>query len=237
MANETVVAQVGQPTGENELAIREKVNGVSFEVEALTIATEDDYQAAAQLGIAIKNQAKAVANFFAPMKKQTHDAHKEVCDRERMMLSPLQAAEKALKNKMGTFRLEEDRKRREAERLAREAALEEQRRKEEEALALENAGRGAEAMEALEEAAIAETAAKVGVYTAPPKVAGVSTSRDWAITKIDASKVPVEIMGAIIRPVDEAAIMRLIRATKGGIVIPGVEYTEKTRMSFRGNRV
>ena len=38
----------------------------------------------------------------------------------------------------------------------------------------------------------------------------------------------------VIRPVDEAAIMRLIRATKGGIKIPGVEYTEKAKMSFRG---
>ena len=44
----------------------------------------------------------------------------------------------------------------------------------------------------------------------------------------------MEIAGAVIRPVDEAAIMRLIRATKGGIVIPGVEYAEKARMSFRG---
>jgi hypothetical protein len=59
-------------------------------------------------------------------------------------------------------------------------------------------------------------------------------SKDWAITKIDHKQVPVEIAGAVIRPVDEAAIMRLIRATKGGIVIPGVEYAEKARMSFRG---
>ena len=43
-------------------------------------------------------------------------------------------------------------------------------------------------------------------------------------------------MGAVIRPVDQAAIMRLIRATKGGITIPGVEYTEKNRMNFRGSK-
>ena len=44
----------------------------------------------------------------------------------------------------------------------------------------------------------------------------------------------VKINDGTFRPVDEAAIMRLIRATKGGIVIPGVEYAEKARMSFRG---
>lgn len=41
-----------------------------------------------------------MAEFFAPMKKRASDAHKEICNREKMMLSPLQEAEKALKNKM-----------------------------------------------------------------------------------------------------------------------------------------
>ncbi len=235
MAKETVVAQVGKPTGENELAIREEVSGVTIQVEGMIVDSEDAYQMAAELGTAIKTQAKKVAEFFAPMKKRASDAHKEICAREKMMLSPLQAAEKELKNKMGTYRLEEDRKRREAEEAARRAALEEQRRKEAEALALAEQGREDEAMNALAEAEVAENVVKTGVYAPPPqKVSGVSVSKDWAITKIDPDKVPIEIAGAVIRPVDEAAIMRLIRATKGGIKIPGVEFTEKAKMSFRG---
>ena len=235
MAKETVVAQVGQPTGENELAIREEVSGVTIQVEGMTVDSEEAYLMAAELGTAIKTQARKVAEFFAPMKKRASDAHKEICAREKMMLSPLQAAERELKNKMGTFRLEEDRRRREAEEQARRAAQEAQRLKEEEALALESQGRFEEASSALAEDEIAEGVVKTGVYApAPQKAAGVSVSKDWAITKIDHKQVPVEIAGAVIRPVDEAAIMRLIRATKGGIVIPGVEYAEKSRMSFRG---
>lgn len=235
MAKETVVAQVGQHTGENELAIREEVSGVTIQVEGMIVDSEDAYQMAAELGTAIKTQAKKVAEFFAPMKKRASDAHKEICAREKMMLSPLQAAEKELKNKMGTFRLEEDRRRREAEEQARRAAQEEQRRKEAEALELESQGRFEEAGAALAEAEVAESVVKTGVYAqAPRKAAGVSVGKDWAITKIDPAMVPVEIAGAVIRPVDEAAIMRLIRATKGGIKIPGVEYTEKAKMSFRG---
>ena len=235
MAKETVVAQVGQPTGENELAIREEVSGVTIQVEGMIVDSEDAYQMAAELGTAIKTQAKKVAEFFAPMKKRASDAHKEICAREKMMLSPLQAAEKELKNKRGTYRLEEDRRRQEAEEAARRAALEEQRRKEAEALALAEQGREDEAMSALAEAEVAENVAKTGVYApAPQKVSGGSVTKDWEITKVDPDKVPIEIAGAVIRPVDEAAIMRLIRATKGGIKIPGVEFTEKARMSFRG---
>lgn len=235
MVKETVVAQVGQPTEKNELAIREEVSGVTIQVEGMIVDSEEAYQMAAELGTAIKTQAKKVAEFFAPMKKRASDAHKEICAREKMMLSPLQTAERELKNKMGTFRMEEDRRRREAEEQARRAALEEQRRKEEEAMALESQGRLEEADAALAEAEVAESVVKTGAYVAAPqKAAGVSVSRDWVITKIDTKQVPDEIAGAVIRPVDEAAIMRLIRATKGGIVIPGVEYAEKARMSFRG---
>ena len=236
MAKETVVAQVGQPTSENEIAIRQEVSGVTIQVEGMVIDSEDAFEEAAKIGLAIKAQAKKVAEFFAPMKKRASDAHKEICNREKMMLSPLQEAEKALKNKMGAYRLEEDR-RRLAEEEARRAAEEEQRRKEAEAIALESEGRNSEAYAALMEAEVAESAAKGGVYApAPKKTAGVTVSKDWEITGIDEEKVPVSIMGAVIRPVDQAAIMRLIRATKGGITIPGVEYTEKTRMSFRGNK-
>ena len=66
-----------------------------------------------------------------------------------------------------------------------------------------------------------------------PKAAGVSTSRAWKITNIDSSKVPVEIAGAIIRPVDEKAVMALIKATKGSIKIPGIEYEETVNISIR----
>lgn len=237
MEKETVVAQIGQPAGENEIAIRQEVSGVTIQVEAMTVDSEETYQEAAALGIAIKTQAKKVAEFFAPMKKRASDAHKEVCSREKMMLDPLNAAERALKNKMGAFRLEEDRRRRKAEEEARKAAEAEQRRKEAEAIALEAEGRDEEAYAALVEAEVAENTAKNGVYApTPQKVAGVSVSKDWEIIRIDDEKVPVVIFGATIRPVDQSAIMRLIRATKGGITIPGVEYREKAKMSFRRNK-
>ena len=129
---------------------------------------------------------------------------------------------------------EQERIRREAEEAARRAAEEERERKLKEAMALEAAGdkEGAEA--AVEEAVVMDEATGYSV-PAPvkPKVSGVSTSKDWEITGIDTAKVPVNFNGMELRPVDQAAVMRLIRASKGSIAIPGIAYREVAKMSFR----
>lgn len=74
-----------------------------------------------------------------------------------------------------------------------------------------------------------------GSVSAPDvKVKGVSKSKTWKIVGVDASHVPVEINGMVIRPVDEKAILRIIKASKGTIRIPGVIYEETTQISARG---
>ena len=101
-------------------------------------------------------------------------------------------------------------------------------------MALEAAGdkEGAEA--AVEEAVVMDEATGYSV-PAPvkSKVSGVSTSKDWEITNIDTAKVPVNFSGMELRPVDQAAVIRLIRASKGSIAIPGIAYREVAKMSFR----
>ncbi|MCQ4951053.1 hypothetical protein, partial [Bittarella massiliensis (ex Durand et al. 2017)] len=66
-----------------------------------------------------------------------------------------------------------------------------------------------------------------------PRAKGVSSGKDWEIEAIDHEKVPVNFSGVEIRPVDEKAIMRLIRASKGKIQIPGIKYKETIKMSIR----
>ena len=43
----------------------------------------------------------------------------------------------------------------------------------------------------------------------------------------------MELAGVLLRPVDEKAALRLIRATKGTIKIPGIEYEETYSVSIR----
>ena len=119
---------------------------------------------------------------------------------------------------------------------ARQAAEAERERKIQEAATLEAAGDADGAEAAFEEAAIMDDAASYAVVpaTAAPKVSGVSTSKDWEIVEIDPKAVPLAVAGIELRPVDQAAVMRLIRASKGQIEIPGITYRQVAKMSFRG---
>ena len=150
------------------------------------------------------------------------------------MLQPLSNAEKILKQTMSSYIAEQERIRREAEEAARRAAQAEADRKLQEAIALEAQGKSDAADAAVEEAEIMDQMSNVvSVAAEKPKAEGVSTKKDWEIESIDSSKVPVLVAGVEIRPVDRSAVMRLIRATKGQVHIPGVVYKEVAKVAFR----
>lgn len=218
----------------SEQELGQEITDIEFRAEAFVVASDEEYASAAEFGKLLKQKAKQVTDFFKPMKDNAYQAHKAVCDREKSMLVPLRNAEKIIKKAMGDYTLEQERKRREAEAIARKAAEEERERKLREAAALERAGDASAAEMAMTEAVVMDEAAHYTV-AAPvkPKVTGVSTTKDWEIESIDPSVVPVAIAGMEIRPVDKAAVMRLIRATKGKIEIPGITYKEVAKMSFR----
>ena len=231
---ESIVAVMPELEPVDEQQLTQEVTDIEFRAESFVIQTPEDYEAAGEFGKLLKQKAAEVTGFFKPMKDSAYQAHKAVCDREKAMLTPLKNAEKIVKKTMGDYIMEQERIRREAEEAARRAAEEERERKLKEAMALEAAGdkEGAEA--AVEEAVVMDEATGYSV-PAPvkPKVSGVSTSKDWEITSIDTAKVPVNFNGMELRPVDQAAVMRLIRASKGSIAIPGIAYREVAKMSFR----
>ena len=231
---ESIVAVMPELEPVDEQQLTQEVTDIEFRAESFVIQTPEDYEAAGEFGKLLKQKAAEVTGFFKPMKDSAYQAHKAVCDREKAMLTPLKNAEKIVKKTMGDYLMEQERIRREAEEAARRAAEEERERKLKEAMALEAAGdkEGAEA--AVEEAVVMDEATGYSVpASVKPKVSGVSTSKDWEITSIDTSKVPVNFSGMELRPVDQAAVMRLIRASKGSISIPGIAYREVAKMSFR----
>lgn len=231
---ETTVATL--PTAElvDESELTKEVTDIEFQAESLVIETDQDYEQAAEFGKMLKQKASEVTAFFKPMKDSAYQAHKAVCDREKTMLVPLKNAESIVKKGMGTYLVEQDRKRREAEEAARRAAQAERDRLMAQAEKMEASGDNTGAEAAVEEAVVMDEAMSyTAAAPAKPKVSGVSTSKDWEIAEIDPAKVPVNFAGMEIRPVDKAAIMRLIRASKGSIQIPGVAYKEIAKMSFR----
>lgn len=232
---ETTVAvmEVADVT-EQERNLNKQVTEIEFQAGAITIDSEEDYAEAATFGRMLKQRTADVKDFWKPMKDAAHKAHAEICSKEKAMLQPLTNAEKILKQTMGTYVAEQERKRREAEEAARRAAQEEVDRKMQEAIDLDAAGdiEGAE-MAMMEAEVMDDMSESVAVAAPKPKAAGVATSKDWEIVGIDSNAVPANFAGVEIRPVDTAAVMRLIRASKGSINIPGVTYKEVAKIAFR----
>lgn len=236
MEKETMVATVPQVEIVDEQQLTRDVTDIEFKAESMVIQSDTDYATAGEFGKMLKKKASQVTTFFKPMKDSAYQAHKAVCDREKAMLAPLRNAEKIVKQTMSTYVAEQERKRREAEEAVRRAAEAERERKIQEASDLEAAGDSEGAETAFEEAAIMDDAASYAVVPAAvtPKVVGVSTSKDWEIVQIDPKLVPLTVAGVEIRPVDQTAVMRLIRASKGQIEISGITYRQVAKMSFRG---
>lgn len=233
--HESVVAVMeATPRAEGEAELSKAVTEIEFRAESIVISTEDDYKKAGEFGRLLKKKSAEVTAFFAPMKKAAHDAHKQVCDREKEMLTPLVNAEKVIKKTMGAWAFEQERKKKEEEERLRRLAKEEAERLLEQAIVAEASGNTEEAKMAMANAAVVESAGRsIVVDTPQPKAEGVSMSRDWEIIKIDSSLVPVDVSGIELRPVDEAAVKRLIRMSKGTVKIPGIEYKAVVKMSFR----
>lgn len=231
---ETVVAVLPSTESNGEKELSRAVTALEFEAESIIIETDEDYKAAAEFGRAIKRRSAEVTAFFKPMKDAANKAHKEVCAREKTMLTPLVNAEKILKDTMGRYSMEQERKRRELEEKMRRQAQEEADRKLAEAIAAEESGdkdRAAEAM--LDAQMIDQVSRSSALEIERPKADGTYVTKDWEIVEIDQNAVPLAIQGVCIRPVDTSAVMRLIRASKGSIQIPGVIYRETAKMSFR----
>lgn len=232
---ETTVAVIETPdVTEQEKTLSKQVTEIEFQASAITIKSEEDYQNAAGFGRMLKQRTSDVKEFWKPMKDAAHKAHAEICSKEKAMLQPLTNAEKILKNTMGAYVAEQDRKRREAEEAARRAAQEEVDRKMQEAIDLDAVGDAAGAELAMMEAEMMDDMSEsVAVAGAKPKADRASASKDWEIVDIDTNLVPTSVAGVEIRPVDRAAVMRLIRASKGSIKIEGVTYKEVVKIALR----
>lgn len=221
---------------EQEKQLGAEATSIEKRADAIIIKTDDDFAMAGQATKDVKTAQKRVEEFWEPMRASTYAAYKAVTDHKKAMIDPLKNAETILKRKMSAYQMEKERKRREEEERIRRLAQEETNRKLEEAQKAEAEGDVFGAEYALAEAEVMDNMAQTAsVAKKTAKVNGISQSKKWEIRSIDLSKLPVEFAGVVIRPADERAIMQLIKATKGKIQIPGVEYEETVGISVRAS--
>lgn len=218
-----------------EQRMGQEVSRIEQAAAEIIITGNDTYQLAAGMLKSIKAQQKTVKDFFEPMRKTTKDAYDSVIARRKDMTAPLEKAEDELKRKMGAYQRKIEQERQEKEAELRRLAEAEREKAFSNAVAAEASGDALGAEMAMAEAEIMDDAAAIiAVQQGTPKAAGISTRTGWKITGIDPAKVPVDIAGTVIRPVDEKMVMALIKATKGQIQIPGITYEEITIISARG---
>lgn len=224
-------ALVLDTTGE---ALSEEVSVYEQKADAIVIVSNADLEHADEYLANIVRLKKQVSSYWEALVKPAYKSWRNLKDAENEMLNPLKIAEETVKAKMADYN---DRVRAAMERknaAIKADAQKEVDRKLEEAIAMEEAGDDAGAAYAMVEAETASEIADNGsLVFQKPKAKHSSFTKTWVIESIDESMVPVDINGAVIRPVDEKAVMALIKATKGKIAIPGIKYKETVTVSVR----
>lgn len=218
-----------------EAELNQEASAIELRVQRMAISNDTDYVCAAEMLKEIKATQKKVTEYWEPLRVSAKDAYDHVLSRKKDMIDPLKSAEEILKSKMTAYSDELEQKRKAQEEAMRRLAEAELERKLAEATAAEAAGDSDAANSAMAEAEVMDDVSVGGGISAPDlKVNGVSKSKTWKIVGVDDSRVPIEINGMVIRPVDEKAILRIIKASKGTVRIPGVIYEETTQISARG---
>ena len=215
----------------DEIEVKQQATTLEQQAQDYQIATNDDYEQGAEFLKRVKGTEKEVKSYWKPAKDAAAKAHKEICQKEKAMLSICESAEKILKGKMLSYSQKVEADRRAAEEAARKTAQEESDRLLAEAAKAEKSGDSASATVNMAMAEQMESV-KPTVQIAAPKVTGVSKKKVWKVRVDDEKAVPSYANGICIRPVDERAIMQLHRLNPN-VEIPGVTFFQTEQLAVR----
>ena len=226
---------VNRTVPDEELELGAEVSILEKQVGECVITGQEDYERASDFLREIKGMQTKVKEYWEPLRVITKQAYDNILAKKKEMMTPLEKAETILKRKMGDFANEQERIKREREEAVRRLAAQEAEKNLEEAAEAESRGDQETANYAMSNAEVMDNLARSEVNVAgPAKTAGVSLQRTWRIVSIDSSQVPISVNGAELRPVDEKAVLRLIKSSKGTVNIPGVVYESDFSVSARG---
>lgn len=215
----------------DELTVRREAITLEQQAQDYQIKTNEDYSEAADFLKRVKGAEKEVKDYWKPAKEAAAKAHKEICEKEKAMLSICEKAESILKEKMLAYSQKVEAERRAAEEEAKKAAQAETERLLAEA---ENAEKAGDTMLATISMAMAEQIEKVTptVQISKPSLQGISERKVWQVRITDEKAVPSYVNGICVRPVDEKAIMQLHKLNPN-IQIPGCEFYQKSQITVR----
>ena len=215
----------------NEIEVKQQATTLEQQAQAYQIATNEDYEEAANFLKRVKGARKQVEDYWEEPIKKAFEAHRALTAKRKQMTDTCDSAERAMKKKMLTYSKKIEAERRAAEEQARKAAQEESDRLLAEAAKAEKSG---DTMQATVNMAMAEQmeSVKPTAQVVASKVTGVSQKKVWKVRVDDAKKVPAYISGVCIRPVDERAIMQLHRLNPN-VEIAGCEFFQTEQLAIR----
>jgi hypothetical protein len=219
-----------EPTIENEQ--KSSAMKILEQAKLLNINTAQDFDGAAEFTKQVKKLSKRIKDYWDPLKKSARASWQTLVDREKELLTPLEQAETEVKKKMAAYQRKVQEEERAARLLAEKLKREEAERLLAEATKAAEQGNEMESEILFAQAEIIETS-QPAVQMQAPKSTGVSTRTLYRARIIDESKVPVEVAGVVIRPVDLAAINKLAQASKGKVQITGIEIYEEQSVAIR----
>lgn len=202
-----------------ETALEARANEFMEFAEAMTVCDDADAKVCDDKIVEGKAIMRAVTDMFKDPIQKAHAAHKSLISAKNIYFKPADEGSKLLGKKLGNYTQQRAREQAEKQRLLDEAA------KVEHEAACELEATQAEA-KGDKEVAVALREMKSepivsGQLVEPELRSKTSFKTDWEITKIIPEAIPLEYL-----IVAEAAIMRIIRATKGQCKIDGIEFKE-----------
>ena len=198
------------------------------------ITTAPQYEEAGEKLKGIMALKKKIAETFDPHIKRAFEAHRSLVAEKKTHETPLQTAEALLKRAMLGYSLAEEQKRREAEARAQEEARKEREKLEARAAKAAAAGKEEKAA-ALATAASAVVAPIIQPTT--PKLAGISTRTTYRAEVVDlmelvkavaAGTVPLLALQA-----NQTFLNNQARAMKETLAYPGVKAVQETGLASR----
>lgn len=209
----------------NEQEIETSINPVIAHAKELKVIDNESYLIAADILKEIVSARGKVAQAFDDLIKDAYSHHRKLIARKNHYDAPLLSAEVKLKAARIAFIQEQERKRREEElRLQEITRKQEEERRLDEAVALENAGMQEEAQRVID-----EPQHQIAIVLPPPvpRVEGISHRDNWSaevtdvmalIKAVAAGEAPILAITPNMKFLNEQA-----RSYKNLLKIPGVK--------------
>lgn len=218
--------------------IEQKALTISERAAAVQIIDQPTYDGAVELLRGVKALRKEAEAHHRPMIEAAYRAHKAATDALKRIDDPLKQAETHVKGCIGAWEMEQERLRRERQRLIEEAA---RRRAEEEILAAAVAAEAEGASAAEVDAVMAEAQAPILVVPpAPPvyqKAEGVAVRKSYSAEVVNLAELIRHVaahpeQSNLLTP-NMTALRAMVRAQGAQFRMPGVRLVEVANVAVR----